>query len=73
MRNDVKRLLKDPKFWQYFPEYPKIEDYKVGCCNMKEETYFKVLGWIKQNPDKWKSYYGTDKLRIFDYGKVVEM
>ena len=72
-KTDVKRILSKPDFWAYFPEYPKPDKLKVGCCSLSLEVYYKVLEWIKKNPNKWKAYLKTDKLTLFGNGKVIDM
>jgi hypothetical protein len=67
MRVDVKRFIKDSKFWNYFPEYEEKKHLikSSGCCNMSEETYQMVLSWIQGNPQKWKRYLGCEEINIF--------
>ena len=73
-RSEVKRILSSPSFWETFPEYKEYrnKNIKTGCCGLKEEFYQIVLGWVKENPSKWKKYLKQDKIQIFFKNKILE-
>lgn len=66
-------LLKNPKFWEYFPEYTKLKEEKftIGCCNLNDKLYKKILEYIKQNPTKWMDFFKHDKLMVYVNGKTI--
>ena len=70
IRRDFKRCIRDPLFWQTFPEYSGIHEYVSrvsGCCGLRNDVYAKMIELVKAAPDKWKAYLKTDKIQLY-YG-----
>ena len=77
-RSELKGIIKHQQFWDFFPEYNDLKEkikekkIKIGCCNTSSEFFQEMLTKIKSNPGKWKQYFKTDKIQIYD-GRLIEL
>ena len=75
-RSFWKKTLKNPMFWEYFPEYNYLKldletgKIKLSCCSMPKDTVKTLSDLILNNPEKWKLYLKKDKLNVFDGTKI---
>lgn len=77
MPGNFKKLFKDPKFRQHFPEYHDIYkaiDLMKSCCGkIIEPVYKTILEVLKKDTQKWKDYLKTDRIVFIEDKRIKEL